>query len=40
MWPKFGNSSISMGEAIITSILHGFDQKNQFFGGVLLVEVQ
>ena len=28
MWPKFGNSSISMREVIITSILQGFDQKN------------
>ena len=28
MWPKFGNSSISMREAIITSILKGFDQKS------------
>ena len=27
MWPKFGNSSISMGEIIITSILWGFHQK-------------
>ena len=28
MWPKFGNSSISMKEVIITSILYG---KNTFF---------
>ena len=36
MWLKFGNSSISMREVIITSILLGFDQKNRFFlrGGV------
>ena len=27
MWPKFGNSSISVREAIMTSILYGFDQK-------------
>ena len=40
MWPKFGNSSISMREVIITSILLGFDQKNRFFWGVVLVEVQ
>ena len=31
MWPKFGNSSISMREVIIISILQGFDQKNCFF---------
>ena len=32
MWPKFVNSSIFMGEVIITSILYGFDQKkNNFF---------
>ena len=40
MWPKFGNSSISMREVIITSILSGFDQKNCFIGGVALVQVQ
>ena len=40
MWPKFGNSSISMREFIITSILWGFDQKNHFFRGVALVQVQ
>ena len=33
MWPKFGNSSISMREVIITSILWRFDQKNHFFEG-------
>ena len=33
MRPKFGNSSISMREVIITSILYGFDHKNQFFEG-------
>ena len=33
MWPKFGNSSISMKEVIITPILYGFDQKKQFFEG-------
>ena len=32
MWPKFGNSSISIRE-VITSILWGFDQKNHFFKG-------
>ena len=31
MRPKFGNSSISMREVIITSILQRFDLKNQFF---------
>ena len=35
MWPKFGNFSIST-----TSILQGFDQKNQYFWGVFLIEVQ
>ena len=39
MWPKFGNSSISMREVIITSILQGFDQKKRFFVGVVLVQV-
>ena len=33
MWPKFGNSSISTREVIITSILSGFDQKSQFLEG-------
>ena len=33
MWEKFGNSSISMREVIITSILQGFDQKNKFSEG-------
>ena len=33
MWPKFGSSSISMREVIVTSILYGFDQKNIFFEG-------
>ena len=40
MWPKFGNSSISMREVITISILKGFDQKNRFFWGVVLVQVQ
>ena len=31
MSSKFGNSSISMREVIITSILTKFDQKKQFF---------
>ena len=31
MWSKFSNSSISVREVIITSILKGFDQKNHFF---------
>ena len=39
MWPKFGNSSISMREVIITSILQGFDQKKRFFVGLVLVQV-
>ena len=40
MWSKFGNSSISMREVIITSILSGFDQKKYFFWEVVLVQVQ
>ena len=40
MWSKFGNSTISVREVIITSILWGFDQKNCFFWGVVLVQVQ
>ena len=39
MWTKFGNSSISMREVIITSILEGFDHENHFFWGVVLVQV-
>ena len=37
---KFGNSSTSTRKVIITSILQGFDQKNHFFWGVFLVQVQ
>ena len=33
LWLKFGIWSISMREVIITSILHGLDQKNQVFSG-------
>ena len=40
MWPRFGNSSISMREVIIASILLRFDQKNHFFWQVALVQVQ
>ena len=40
MWPKFGKSSISMREIIVTSILYRFDQKEQFFREVLFVQVQ
>ena len=40
MWPKFGDSNIYMREVIITSTLKGFDQKNHFFWGVVLVQVQ
>ena len=40
MWSKFDNSSISIREVIIASILLGFDQKNQCSWGVLLVQVQ
>ena len=35
MRPKFGNSSTSMREVIITSILQGFDQKTTFLRGGL-----
>ena len=31
--PKFGNSSITMRDVIITSISYGFDWKNHFFEG-------
>ena len=31
MWPKFGNSNISMREVIIISVLSGFDQENRFW---------
>ena len=40
MWPKFGNSRISIREVIPTSMLQGFEQKNRFFWGVVLVQVQ
>ena len=44
MWPKFGNSGISMRKVVITMIscdkLKGFDQKNQILWGVILVQVQ
>ena len=33
VWLKFGNSSISTSEVIITSILWGFDQNHSFFWG-------
>ena len=35
MWPNFGNSSISVREVIITSILWEFDKKIAFFKGGL-----
>ena len=31
MWPKFDNSSISIREVIVTSILQGFNQKKTLF---------
>ena len=40
MRPTFGNSSISVAEVIINSILQGSHQKNDFFWGFILVEVQ
>ena len=39
MWRKFGRS-LSLRKVIITSILYGFDQENQFFWGFLLAQVQ
>ena len=39
MWQKFGNSSISVTEVIVTQILKQFNQKNHFFGGMVLVQV-
>ena len=39
MWPKFDNSSISIREVIITSILQGFEQKNHFFWEMVFVQV-
>ena len=35
MWPKFGNSTISIREVIITTILQGFYQKNSFLRGAI-----
>ena len=42
MWPKFGDSSISIRiyDNLITSISQGFHQKNHFFWGMVLVQVQ
>ena len=40
MWPKVDNCSIFMREVITTSILQGFVQKNRFFWGMVLVQVQ
>ena len=40
VWPKFGNSNISMRKVIINSILWGFDRINHFFLGVVLVQVE
>ena len=40
MWLKFDNTSISMREVIIISILQEFDQKNCFFWEVVLVQAQ
>ena len=34
LWRKFGNSSISIGEIIITSVLSGFDQKTILRAGL------
>ena len=40
MWPKMGNSNISLRKFIITSILKGFDHKKQIFWEALFVQVQ
>ena len=40
MWPKFGHSSISMREVIVTTVLQGFDQKKNFSWEMVLVQVQ
>ena len=40
MWLKFGNSSISMREVIITSILKWFDLENHFSWETLLIQIQ
>ena len=39
-WPNFGKFSIFMREVIIVQILYRFDQKNQFFWGMVLIQVQ
>ena len=36
LWPKFGNTFISMREVTMISILWGFYQKNDFFWWVAL----
>ena len=38
MWPKFGNSNISVREVIITIVLGRFDKENHIFWWVLLVK--
>ena len=40
MWPKFGNCNISIIKVITTSILQRFGQKNVFFLGMVLFQVQ
>ena len=40
MWPKFGISSISVREVVITSFLYGFHQEKRLFWGVLLDQAQ
>ena len=40
MWPMFGNYVIFMREFIITLILQEFDQENELFWWVFLVQVQ
>ena len=40
VWPKFGNSSISMTEVIITSIFWGFVHKNCFLAQIKWFETE
>ena len=40
MWIKFRNTSISKRVVVMTPTLKGFNQKNQFFWEMVLVQVQ
>ena len=39
MWTKLGNSSTSIREVIITSIIKGFNQMNQVSWELVLVQI-